>query len=95
MDRLESKIMEDELLPELEMSIIPRKRGKVRVELMNVSQEFKDFLSKKKTIDSRDIYWDIRDVAEADLGKMCAALRERYREILVVTKEANVYVSLC
>ena len=90
MDRLESKIMEDELLPELEMSIIPRKRGKVRVELMNVSQEFKDFLSKKKTIDSRDIYWDIRDVAEADLGKMCAALRERYREFLLVTKDANV-----
>lgn len=90
MDHPESKIMEDELLPELEMSIIPRKRGKVRVELMNVSPEFKEFLSKKKTIDSRDIYWDIRDVSEIELGKMCAALREKYREFLTTVKNADV-----
>jgi len=89
-DLQENKIMSDELLPELEMSIIPRKRGKVRVELMNISEEFKEFLTRRKTIDSKDIYWDMRDVAETDLGKMCSTLRECYREFLMVTKDAHV-----
>ena len=87
MDLPDNKIMEDELLPELEMSIVPRKRGKVRVELMNITPEFKQFLIKHKVIDVKDIHWDMRDVHEDFLGKFCAMMRDKYREFL---KDAHV-----
>lgn len=87
MDLPANKIMEDELLPELEMSIVPRKRGKVRVELMNISPEFKQFLIDHKVIDVKDVHWDMRDIPEPFLGKFCKMMREKYREF---TQNADV-----
>jgi len=71
--------IQDELLPELEMSITPCKlTDNVRVDLFRFDETFMDFLVQKGCIEN-DVHNDTHFMSMSQAMKFCKRIRDIYR----------------
>jgi len=82
--------LQDELLPELEISIIPSKLSDdVRIDLFGLNDEFLQFLVKEGII-SEDVHNDIHFMPLKNAIGFCRIIRDKYRIFNVRKINANV-----
>lgn len=87
------KDSENELIPELELSIIPRKlMNVVRVEFMGISLSFRRYLMKNSFIVESD-NWDMQEMAIEKFPEFCKCLHKHYRNFnLLKSKKSDAHI---
>ena len=71
--------IKDELLPELEMSIIPSKlTNNVKLDLFGLSEEFLNFLVERGCIDA-GVHNDTQYMSMTNAFGLCKTIRDQYR----------------
>lgn len=82
--------IKDELLPELEMSIIPSKlTDNVKLDLFGLSDEFLDFLADRGCIDN-DPNKDTQYMTMSQAVSFCKTVRDLYRTFNARVASANL-----
>ena len=82
--------LQDELLPELEISIIPSKlTDNVKVDLFSLEDEFIKFLVQEGTL-LEDIHNDVHYMPLANAIGFCRVIRDKYRVFKIRKTNANV-----
>ena len=90
MEAQENKLY-DELLPEIEISIIPCKlKNMVRIDLFSLSEEFVQYLITNGVIDN-SIHNDIKFLSFEDAVEFCKTLRNNFKSFNI-QKLANANV---
>jgi len=81
---------QDELLPELEISIIPSKlTDNVRVDLFGLKEDFVNFLIQEGIL-SEDIHNDVHYMPLANALGFCRVIRDKYRTFNIRKSNANL-----
>ncbi|KKK79675.1 hypothetical protein LCGC14_2831130 [marine sediment metagenome] len=82
--------IQDELLPELEMSIIPSKlTDNVKVDLFRFSDDFLDFLTERGCI-SNEVSNDTQYMTMTQAIGLCKTVRDMYRVFNARAASANL-----
>lgn len=82
--------LQDELLPELEISIIPSKlTDNVRVDLFGLNDEFMNFLVQEGVL-TEDVHNDIHFMPLKNAVGFCRVIRDKYRVYNIRKVNADV-----
>ena len=82
--------LQDELLPELEISIIPSKlTDNVKVDLFGLEDEFIKFLVQEGTL-IEDVHNDVHYMPLANAIGFCRVIRDKYRVFKIRKINANI-----